>query len=332
MKLNIGLVGLGDHWESRYLPALRAQSDRFEIRAICAEVALRATNAAKEFDAATVDGFRALSTREDIDAVLILSPEWFGHLPILAACDAGKAVYCASALDLPIEQAAEVRKHVEETGVAFMVELPRRHAPATVRLKELIATRLGKPNLLFCHLRKEQVARAANHSASRETSLKHDLLELVDWCRYMVGAEPTSVTGVSHEFDSKSQYQMMTLQFGESGGPDEVMAQVSCGQYLRPTWQEAINFRPPAALQVNCENGVAFVDLPSSLIWFDEAGRHMESLETERPVGEQLLGIFHRAVTSLVRRLDNLEDAYRAISILAKAEESGRSGRRIQID
>ena len=34
-----------------------------------------------------------------------------------------------------------------------MAELPRRHMPATLRLKELIATRLGEPQLLFCHLR-----------------------------------------------------------------------------------------------------------------------------------------------------------------------------------
>ncbi len=73
-------------------------------------------------------------------------------------------------------------------------------------------------------------------------------------------------------------------------------------------WHEAVSYRPPAALQVSCENGVAFIDLPSTLIWFDAAGRHMESLESERPVGEQLLTIFHRAVTSLVRKIGDLED------------------------
>ena len=41
----------------------------------------------------------------------------------------------------------------EESGIAFMAEFPRRQAPATLRLKELIATRLGEPRLLFCHRR-----------------------------------------------------------------------------------------------------------------------------------------------------------------------------------
>ena len=55
--------------------------------------------------------------------------------------------------------------------------------------------------------------------------------------------------------------------------------------------------------------GIAFVDLPATLVWFDEAGRHQESLESERPLGEQLLTHFYRAVTSLVRRTCDLEDA-----------------------
>ena len=38
----------------------------------------------------------------------------------------------------------------------------------------------------------------------------------------------------------------------------------------------------------------------------------MESLEHERPVGEHLLTQFHRAVTSLVRKTCDLDDAYRA--------------------
>jgi len=91
-----------------------------------------------------VDGFRALAARDDIDAILYLADQWYGATPILAACDHGKAVYSAISLPFDADEAALVRKRVEESGIAFMAELPRRHAPATVRLKELIATRLGR--------------------------------------------------------------------------------------------------------------------------------------------------------------------------------------------
>ena len=132
MKLRIGLVGLGNSWEVRHRSALRAMSDRFEVRAVCEPVAHRAELAAREFGADAVDGFRALAEREDVDAVMVLSGQWFGALPILAACDAGKAVYCAAALDFDAEQATEIKRRVESSGVAFMAEFPRRQAPATI--------------------------------------------------------------------------------------------------------------------------------------------------------------------------------------------------------
>ncbi|MGH7193157.1 MAG: Gfo/Idh/MocA family protein, partial [Candidatus Saccharimonadales bacterium] len=89
---------------------------------------------------------------------------------------------------------------------------------------------------------------------------------------------------------------------------------------------------PPAALQVACERGIAFVDLPTTLVWFDEAGRHQESLDSERPVGEQLLGQFHRSVTSLVRNTAGLDDAYRALAIVLEARASHAQGRRIMLE
>jgi len=336
MKLRVGIVGLGEAWETRHRAALRALADRFEVRAVCAEVALLAERAARDFNAVAVDGFRALATRSDVDAVLVLSPDFYGSLPILAACDAGKAVYCADALELDPEQARLIKGRVERSGVAFMAEFPRRLHPATLRLKELIATRLGKPRLLFCHARLSVDSKASIRRHSRPGSqAMYTLIELIDWCRYVVGTEPTSVMGVRHTGPSNldNDYEMMSLDFSPGGelgqGP---LAQISCGHYMPAAWPEAIAFRPPAGLQVACEQGVAFIDLPSTLVWFDAAGRHQESLDSERPVGEQLLMVFHRAVTSLVRKIGDLEDAYRALNVLLAARTSFAESRRVRIE
>jgi predicted dehydrogenase len=335
MKLRVGIIGLGETWEKSHRPALRTLSDRFEVRAICAEVAHLAQQAARDFHADEVSGFRALCQRDDVEAVLLFSPEWYGPLPIYAACEAGKAIYCASAFDLKPEQADDVRQRVETAGVAFMAEFPRRLAPATVRLKELIATRLGKTRLIFCHRRvpQERSKNLRQREAECPAALR-EMMELVDWCRYVVGSEATSVFGVKHyNGGGDEDYQMMNLDFSAPGqvghGPT---AQVSSGQYMPAHWPEASSFRPPAALQVACERGVAFVDLPYALTWFDEAGRHMEALDSERPVGEALLLNFHRAVTSLVLRTVDLEDTYRALRIVQAAEQSAKDGRRIAFD
>jgi predicted dehydrogenase len=336
MKLRVGVVGLGPAWETRHRPALRALGDRFEVRAVCEQVAHLAQQAAREFRAVQVDGFQALTRRDDVDVVLMLANQWFGCLPIYAACDAGKAVYCAAGLGCDPEQASRVAERVEQSGIAFMAELPRRHAPATLRLKELIATRLGPPRLLFCHLRVPAADTPGLRKgiACSEPGM-NDLVELVDWCRYVVGRDPTSVMGLTHcpkSGTDDADYQMMSLDFSLDGQVGTgATAQISCGRYMPAAWHEAVHFRPPAALQVACENGIAFIDLPSSLTWFDKAGRNTESLEHERPVGEVLLSQFHRSVTSLVRSTSSLQDVYLAQNVVQQARRSHQLGQRVAL-
>ncbi|MEE3372555.1 MAG: Gfo/Idh/MocA family oxidoreductase [Planctomycetota bacterium] len=335
MKLRVGLVGLGRAWENRYRTALLSLADRFQVQAVCTPVSVRAEQVARELGATVIDGYRAMSIRSDIDAILMLAPDWYGPLPILAACEAGKAIYCAAALDIDPQRAIEVREKVDLSGVAFMAEFARRHAPATLRLKELIATRLGPPRLLFCHDRLQISDKQKQRYGLPHPSVTRDLIELVDWCSWVVGSRPVSVIGTNRKqsTDGKDDYRALSLDFAaptESGeGP---LAQISCGRYLSPKWPEAVGFRPPAQLQVCCENGAAFIDLPSTLVWYDEAGRHMESLEMDRPVGEQLLTQFHRAVTSLVRRTQDLDDAYAALQVVMAAQDSHADGRRVIVN
>jgi predicted dehydrogenase len=365
MKLRIGLIGLGDAWQTRHRPALRVLQDRFDVRAIFSTVSKLAENSAAEFQADAVDGYRALMSRADIDAVLILERSWLGWLPVLAACESGKAVYWAGDLDFDPHRDEGVRKQIEASGVAFMTEFPRRFAPATLRLKELIATRLGAPKLIFCHRRLLGTETDTTRTDTEFNLVEQELVELVDWCRYVVGREPSEVSCVSHASTTQSasdekvdksgidsttggnktdvagacsprsevgsDYQCLSLQFPTIENGSSVTAQISCGSYIPQNWPEAVNFRPPAAMQICCQRGVAFIDLPSSITWFDDAGRHMESLDTESPVGEQLLTAFHRAVTSLVRNIGDLNDAYRAASILAAARQSSLLGRRIDV-
>lgn len=338
MKLKVGLIGLGDQWESRHRPALLALSDRFDVRAICCEVAEKGQRVARDFGAVAIDGFRAMICRDDIDAILALAPDWVGPLPILAACEAGKAVYAAAALDIAPEQVTEIRRRVETSGVAFMAELPRRYAPATIRLKELMATKLGRATQLFCHERMTTEAQTSHLRRGKFCPLTwRSLMEQVDWCCYLVDRDPTSIVSTIHRPVVNGHgtfYQSASLAF-ETQGDDEQLsasAQLSVGYYMPTCWKEALAFRRPSSIQVLCENGVAFIDLPNSLVWFDEAGQHMEALDTDRSVGEQMLMRFHRAVTSLVRNMTDLADAYRAVKIVLGANESAESGQRVPLE
>ena len=164
--------------------------------------------------------------------------------------------------------------------------------------------------------------------------MQRELAELVDWCRYVVGSDPNWVTGMTWHRggDGRAEdYQMMSLDFcGDDKPGTGPVAQISCGRYIPSRWAEAVTYRPLAAMQISCEHGIAFVDLPASLVWFDEAGRHQESLENERPVGEQLLAQFHRIASGrCADRACGLDDAYRALLIVEQAVRSHRKGRRL---
>ncbi|MFO1065685.1 MAG: Gfo/Idh/MocA family oxidoreductase [Pirellulales bacterium] len=338
MRLRLGLIGLSRDWQNRYRPALRMLQDRFEVRGVYSSVSRLADSVAQEFGAERFDGYRSMLEREDIDAAMMLDGDWYGTLPIQAACDFGKAIYCGTEVDFKPQAAGALRQRVEESGIAFMAEFPRRYAPATLRLKELIATRLGRPRLLFCHRRLTCEVPGPGHRSQRSLAdrSERELMELIDWCRFIVGHDPNTVQAVYHPSPSDAgipDYQVLSVDFSSGPAPNQAtLAQISCGAYMPSTWHEAITFRPPAGVQVCCENGLAFVDLPNSLIWFDEAGRHQESLDSELSVGQQLLTQFHRAVTSLVRKMGDLEDVYRSLRALEKAHESMNSGGRIAID
>lgn len=352
MKLRLGLIGLSKDWNSRHLPALRMLNERFEVAGVYNSVSSLAENAAREFDARPFDGFREMVAHEAIDAVLFLESGWYGTAPINAACDFGKAIYCGSEVDIAPSHAPRLKQIVEESGVAFMAEFPRRLAPATLRLKELIATRLGQPKLLFCHSRMACDKRRRGKSEPTGQRMNRELVELMDWCAFVAGRPITRIQGTSHCLmpGEHPDYVGLSLELAPPGTEklavesqtsgnavrsstgEQIIAQVSCGAYLPPEWQEAINFRPPAQMQVRCEKGVAFLDLPTSLIWFDDAGRHQESLDAELAVGQQLLAQFHRAVTSLVRKMADLQDVYRGLKALQVAKESVQRGCGMDLD
>ncbi len=323
MMLRIGVVGLGSDWESRHRPALHSLQDRFKVEFICDEVALRARGAAAQFNALSPHGFRRPISADHIDAVFLLDRQWSGLLPLQSACAAGKAVYLNTALELDPDEQSEVVRLIEATKVPFMIEFPRRFAPATVRLKELIATHLGQPKLIFCHHR---ITPTTAGDSLRSRVIQRYLAEIFDWCRYVVDGKPESLFSVSYPKPDEPgdiEYQMLSVDFQTKHPSNQrVVAQISAGTYLRSDWPEAISFRPPAAMQVCCENGIAFIDLPNTLTWFNSAGRHMESLEGERPVGERLFAAFHRLIENGNHHFDCLTEFRESTRVIQAARQS----------
>ncbi|GAB6165484.1 Gfo/Idh/MocA family oxidoreductase [Thermostilla marina] len=334
VKLRIGIIGFGNGAHQRYLAALRTLVDRLEVRAVCEPIACRVAETVSADPVRLYAGFRAMCRDPNVDAVVVLDTAWFGPLPILAACDEAKAVFLGKDVVLTPDELRRVRDRVATAGVAFMAELPRRHYPATIRLKELIATRLGPPRLLFCHDRIPPRNPRPGRLPNGGLNLQRHAAELVDWCTFVMGQGPRRVTATRCRapVGDDSHLLALTLDFGEvatsQSGP---IAMIDCAHSSWEPWQEALSYRPPPAMKVVCEHGVAYLDPPTTLVWFDQAGQHIEALEQEVPLTESMLMIFYRMVTSLIRRMTDIDDLCRAVQVVDIADRSAAEGRRLEL-
>lgn len=132
-RLSIGLIGCGKMAKDYHLPELLRQPD-VQITAVCEVDSTRRSffqnhvnqfysQAKQEFQGCEAyHDFRDVLGRDDIDAVCIATPDHWHAIPIIAACQAGKDVYCEKPLTLTIHEAHQcvlaARKHsrVVQTG------------------------------------------------------------------------------------------------------------------------------------------------------------------------------------------------------------------------
>jgi predicted dehydrogenase len=331
--LRVGVVGLGRLWEARHKPALAKMKDRFQVTAVYDQVARRAEIEAAQVGCEAVDGLISLIERSDVDAIYLLTPQWFGLYPIELACAASKPIYCALPMAGNRDDLERIDGLIRGRGVAFMPEFARRFYPTTLRLRELLATRLGSPRLVVGQGRLFGFDRYGQPGPSTQIAPATLLVDpgsyLLDWCRFVFGSEPEAVQGwggtVLPEIGgSDPDFETFLLEF--EGG---AVAQLSAGRYHRVAWGEASRFLPQPGIQVFAERGVAWLEMPDRIQWTDDEGSHDERLPLEPSVGEVLNDHFHRLVRGAQTLAPTWDDSIAVARLLEEIRRSSLEGRRI---
>jgi predicted dehydrogenase len=327
VQLRVGVIGLGESWERRHKPALVRMPDKFEVRAVYDEVAQRSRGQAAELECDAVDGFTRLIERDDIDAVYILSHAWYGVEPVRAACQARKAIYCGHAFSDAVPYADEAIEAVRSSGIRFMVEFPWRFCPATVRVMELLASGLGAPQLVFCEDRM-MVSETSDSAPTRRDRDGTDIaLHMADWLRFVFGRDPTSIQSIGGHAILHGPcrgFETLVTEFGEA-----CLGNVTICRYVQPVWTEAAKFRTGPSFHVVAERGMAFLEMPDQVTWFDASGRHDELLEMDRPLGEMLADRFYRIVVHGLNPSPGLSDAQWARRMVSEARRHQAEGRKV---
>jgi predicted dehydrogenase len=326
------VIGLGRLWEARHKPALSKLRERFQVTAVYDQVSRRAELEAAQLGCAAVDGLTALVERPDVDLVYVLTPQWFGLHPIEIACRCRKPVYCALPLVGDLAELSALADLIEASGIAFMPEFARRFYPATLRLKELLATTLGPPRLVLGQNRLYGFDRYGQPGPATQIAPAPLLIDpgsyLLDWCCFLFQSEPVALGAnggsVLPASGDAPDFESFTAEF-DGGG----MAQVAFGRYHRAAWGDASRFLPPPGFQVYAERGAAWVEPPERIQWTDLNGSHEERLPLEPTVGEVLNDQFHRLVRGGQSLAPTVRDALSLARGVADLRRSQREGRRI---
>ncbi|MDQ3549474.1 MAG: Gfo/Idh/MocA family oxidoreductase, partial [Chloroflexota bacterium] len=137
--IRVGIVGMGA-WGSRaHLPAF-ASLPGVEVIAVADADERAARSAAAEHGISRVetDAARIFGNPEDLDAVVIVTPDDTHHDLVMAAFDAGLHVLCEKPLAFTVAEGEEMLAAAERTGRIARIGFLFRHSPVVTRMHELV--------------------------------------------------------------------------------------------------------------------------------------------------------------------------------------------------
>ena len=141
-KIRVGIVGANPSRgfaSIAHIPALQALPD-FEISAVCTTRQDSADAAARHYGVplAFCDAEK-LARHPDVDLVTVSVKVPDHYLPVMAAIEAGKHVYCEWPLGRNTDEAVRMRDAANRKGVRHAVGLQGQVSPAINYTKDLIA-------------------------------------------------------------------------------------------------------------------------------------------------------------------------------------------------
>lgn len=142
-QITLGCIGVGGHGVGWNLEAF-LKIPEARVLAVCDVFRERRENARKKVnaaygnqDCAAMADFRALLLRDDIDAVVISTPDHWHVLMSLMAARAGKDVFCEKPT-LTVEEGQVLREVMGKTGVIYQGGIEDRSVKIYHRMAELV--------------------------------------------------------------------------------------------------------------------------------------------------------------------------------------------------
>jgi predicted dehydrogenase len=143
-KIGVGIIGASPSnpysWAvNSHIPSIQALSDDYELRAVSTSRQTTAKEAEKKFGVPGFDNHFDLINHPGVDLVVVTVKVPYHHEIISAALDAGKMVFSEWPLANGLEEAEELAKRSEASGIRTIVGLQARYSPVIRYARDLIS-------------------------------------------------------------------------------------------------------------------------------------------------------------------------------------------------
>jgi predicted dehydrogenase len=304
-RLAVGVIGLGRRWE-RYRQALAEADSPLSVRAVCDSSARRAGRVARLFGCETADGVADLLEHPDLEALLLLDPQWHGLWALERAATVGKPVFCAAPLTCDDSRADDLGRRLRQKSHPVAAALPDEFFPATARLRVLLDKHLGAARLVSC------LGQVGSQVSGEAILNAGALLPTLHLCARLLGDAPETVWTAA-----PSGCGMVNLTLAFSAGR---AALVSLCPGRHSGWRVA----------VTAEHGSAEAVLPRRLRWRDAAGEHVLRLPP-RSTPKEMLRRFAETVRAGQPLQPGFDDALQVLRWLRAARRSHAENRPVRI-
>jgi predicted dehydrogenase len=137
-NVRVGVIGTSWWADIAHLPRVKSHP-RAELAAICGRNPVRAQEMAYKYDIPQIyTDYREMIEADDLDAVIVSTPDDLHYPMTMAALDAGLHVLCEKPMAFELGQAKEMYERAEAAGVKHMINFTYRWAPTYRYLKQLI--------------------------------------------------------------------------------------------------------------------------------------------------------------------------------------------------
>ncbi|MCA9078645.1 MAG: Gfo/Idh/MocA family oxidoreductase [Planctomycetaceae bacterium] len=298
--VNVGVIGLGTDWQSRYLPALLKMQQRIRVVSVHDDVATRAEVTADQLQSSFASGVRDLLNQTDVRGWLYLGTHWRTDWLIEQFASRGVAVFVGRDVRTDVDQLRRWHQRADDAGVTVLPELPLRFTPAILRLRELMATDLGPVTSM-------KVEAASNGKCAAETSA---MIQVVDCCCALLRRHLVEVEYASDRNGDIRSVRLAYRSFRQSEPADEPVA-------VEVTLNGSGNVVPTAipslTIELRCRRGVALLCGEQNLRWEAEGHTSVEKLNADRSSAEVMLDLFARRVVGGLVPVPDLADQIQAI-------------------